>query len=145
MTDLYARRRDTIMAAHEAGVPLYAGTDGGGSAAARQHRRRGPRAGRATGCGNEAALGAASWRAREWLGWNASLDEGAPADFVVYDADPLADLSVLARPACVVLRGRVVRRPTPWANACRRSVAAGVVLCRDAGFLGPARSGRIRR
>ena len=56
----------------------------------------------------EDALGAASWRAREWLGWNADLDEGAPADFVVYDADPLEDLSVLARPARVVLRGRVV-------------------------------------
>ena len=52
------------------------------------------------------ALGAASWRAREWLGWNATLDEGAPADLVVYDADPLADLSVLRRPACVMLRGR---------------------------------------
>ena len=26
----------------------------------------------------EYALGAASWRAREWLGWNATLDEGAP-------------------------------------------------------------------
>ena len=40
----------------------------------------------------EYALGAASWRAREWLGWNASLDEGAPADFVVYDRDPRDDL-----------------------------------------------------
>ena len=54
------------------------------------------------------ALGAASWRAREWLGWNAGLDEGAPADFIVYDANPLDDLSVLLRPSCVVLRGRVV-------------------------------------
>jgi imidazolonepropionase-like amidohydrolase len=54
------------------------------------------------------ALGAASWRAREWLGWNATLDEGAPADFVVYDADPRADLSVLRAPRRVVLRGAVV-------------------------------------
>jgi cytosine/adenosine deaminase-related metal-dependent hydrolase len=54
------------------------------------------------------ALGGASWRAREWLGLNATLDEGAPADFVVYDADPRADLTVLARPARVVLRGSVV-------------------------------------
>jgi imidazolonepropionase-like amidohydrolase len=54
------------------------------------------------------ALGAASWRAREWLGWNAGLDEGAPADFVVYDTNPLEDLSVLLRPSAVVLRGRVV-------------------------------------
>ena len=55
----------------------------------------------------EAALGAASWRARDWLGWR-RLAEGAPADFVVYDADPLADLSVLLSPARVVLRGTVV-------------------------------------
>ena len=30
MTDLHRRRRDTIMAAHEAGVAIYAGSDGGG-------------------------------------------------------------------------------------------------------------------
>ncbi len=30
MRDLHARRRDTIMAAFEAGVPIYAGTDAGG-------------------------------------------------------------------------------------------------------------------
>ena len=29
-------------------------------------------------------------------------------DFVVYDADPRADLTVLRRPVAVVLRGRVV-------------------------------------
>ncbi len=54
------------------------------------------------------ALGAASWRAREWLGWNATLAEGAPADFVVLDRNPLEDLTVLRTPARVVLRGRVV-------------------------------------
>ena len=53
-------------------------------------------------------LGAASWRGRAWLGWNATLEEGAPADFVVYPRDPVADLGVLAEPACVVLRGSVV-------------------------------------
>jgi imidazolonepropionase-like amidohydrolase len=107
MTDLYARRRDTIMAAHDAGVALYAGTDGGGVA------RHGNLAGEVIamaelGMSAEYALGAGSWRAREWLGWNAGLGEGDPADFVVFDADPLADLGVLYRPARVVLRGRVV-------------------------------------
>jgi imidazolonepropionase-like amidohydrolase len=107
MTDLFARRRETIMTAHEAGVPLYAGSDGGGV------RKHGNIAGEVKamadlGIGAEAALGAASWRARAWLGWNPTLDEGAPADLVVYDADPLAGLSVLARPACVMLRGVVV-------------------------------------
>ena len=57
----------------------------------------------------EYALGAASWRARAWLGWNATLDEGAPADFVVYPRDPVADLEVLRTPTRIVLRGRVVR------------------------------------
>jgi imidazolonepropionase-like amidohydrolase len=107
MTDLFVRRRDTLMAAYEAGVPLFAGSDNGGVS------RHGNLAGEviamaALGLPADYALGAASWRAREWLGWNAALDEGAPADFVVYDADPRADLSVLLRPTCVVLRGRVV-------------------------------------
>jgi imidazolonepropionase-like amidohydrolase len=106
MTDLYARRRETIMTAFEAGVALYAGSDGGGD------RRHGNLAGEilamaAMGLPAEYALGAASWRAREWLGFP-GIEQGASADFVVYDADPLADLSVLMRPAAVVLRGRVV-------------------------------------
>ncbi len=107
MRDLHARRRETIMAAFEAGVPIYAGTDAGGVL---------PHGGIASevlelaACGLSArdALGAASWRAREWLGWNATLEEGTTADFVVYDSDPLEDLSVLRSPARIVLRGRVV-------------------------------------
>ena len=107
MTDLHARQRATIMAAYDAGVPLFAGSDGGGIS------RHGNIAGEVLamaglGLPPEYALGAASWRAREWLGWNAGLDEGAPADFVVYDRDPREDLTVLASPTRVVLRGRVV-------------------------------------
>ena len=107
MTDLFTRRRATIMAAYDAGVALYAGSDGGGVS------RHGNLAGEVVamaGLGMPAdyALGAASWRAREWLGWNPTLDEGAPADFVVYDRDPRADLTVLHTPARVVLRGVVV-------------------------------------
>ena len=107
MHDLYDRRRDTIMAAYEAGVPIYAGTDAGGvlphgmiSSEVRELADYGFSA--------EAALGAASWRAREWLGLDGRLSEGTTADFVVFDRDPLQDLSVLAEPACIVLRGRVV-------------------------------------
>lgn len=107
MTDLYARRRDTLMAAYEAGVALYAGSDGGGIS------KHGNLAGEVIamadlGLPAEYALGAASWRARSWLGWNPTLAEGAPADFVVYPRDPLADLSVLREPTCIVLRGAVV-------------------------------------
>jgi imidazolonepropionase-like amidohydrolase len=107
ITDLHARRRATIMAAYDAGIQLYAGSDGGGVS------RHGNLAGEVLamaelGMPPEYALGAASWRAREWLGWNATLDEGAPADFVVYDRDPRADLTALLSPRRVVLRGAVV-------------------------------------
>ena len=107
MLALHARRRETIMGAYDAGVAIYAGTDAGGVL---------PHGGiadevaelAAYGMPAEYALGAASWRAREWLGWNATLDEGAPADFVVYPRDPRADLSVLRQPAAIVLRGQLV-------------------------------------
>ncbi|MCW2818218.1 MAG: Amidohydrolase family protein [Marmoricola sp.] len=107
MTDLHARRVETIMAAHEAGVALYAGSDGGGVA------RHGNLSGEVValagvGLTPEQALGAASWRAREWLGLDGTLAEGTAADFVVYDRDPLADLSVLATPKRIVLRGQLV-------------------------------------
>jgi imidazolonepropionase-like amidohydrolase len=106
MTELYQRMPSTIMAAYEAGVPIYAGSDGGGIS------RHGNIAGEVAalhriGIPAADALGAASWRARDWLG-HPGLEESAPADFVVYDADPLADLSVLRSPARVVLRGVVV-------------------------------------
>ncbi len=107
MLALHARRRETIMAAYDAGVPIFAGTDAGGVL---------PHGGIADevaelasyGMPADYALGAASWRAREWLGWNPTLDEGAPADFVVYPRDPRADLGVLREPTAVVLRGQVV-------------------------------------
>jgi imidazolonepropionase-like amidohydrolase len=107
ITDLFDRRRATIMAAYDAGVPLYAGSDGGGVS------RHGNLPGEvvamaALGMPADYALGAASWRAREWLGWNPTLDEGSPADLVVYDRDPSDDLTVLHTPTRVVLRGAVV-------------------------------------
>ncbi len=110
MDDLHRRTRETIMAAYEAGVPMYAGSDGGGIS------RHGNLPGEVAamtqlGMPVDYALGAASWRAREWLGWNAFLEEGAPADFVVYPRDPLTDLTVLREPTCVVLRGQVVAGP----------------------------------
>jgi len=106
MTDLYDRMPRTIMSAYDAGVPIYAGSDGGGIS------RHGNIAGEIMalhriGIPAHDALGAASWRAREWLGVD-GLTEGASADFVIFDADPRVDLSVLRRPAAVVLRGRVV-------------------------------------
>ncbi len=107
MRDLHARRRETIMAAHEAGVrSTPAPTPAVCCRTARWPARcvsSRPTASRA-----EAALGAASWHAREWLGLDGRLAEGTTADFVVYPRNPLEDLSVLAEPARIVLRGAVV-------------------------------------
>ncbi len=108
MRRLHARSRDMVRTAYDAGVPIFAGTDAGGSL---PHGLIADevRALHGAGLSAEDALGAASWRAREWLGLPGRLEEGAPADFVVYAADPLADLGVLAEPQRIVLRGRVVR------------------------------------
>jgi imidazolonepropionase-like amidohydrolase len=107
MDDLHARRRATLLAAHEAGVALYVGSDGGGTG---RHGYLSEEILAMVDLGLPAddVLAAASWRGRGWLGFEPLLAEGAPADFVVLDADPRVDLGTLARPACVVLRGAVV-------------------------------------
>lgn len=107
MRDLHARRLQVLGAAREAGVPIFAGTDAGGTLG---HGRIAEEAELLAELGGiEFALGAISWRARTWLG-AANLEPGAPADLVVYDADPRLDLSVLRRPHLVVLRGQPVGR-----------------------------------
>ena len=106
MRRLHGSARDRVRAAYEAGVPIYAGTDAGGMVA---HGRiiDEVRALTDAGVSTVDALGAASWSARRWLG-RPGIEEGAPADLVVYDADPRVDLSVLAAPARIILRGKVV-------------------------------------
>ncbi|HAM45353.1 MAG TPA: amidohydrolase [Propionibacteriaceae bacterium] len=106
MRDLHARRFQTLGAAVEAGVPVYAGTDAGGSI---DHGLIGAEAALLARLGGtEFALGAASWRARQWLG-APPVVEGGWADLVVFDADPRRDIGVVAHPKLVILRGRVVR------------------------------------
>ncbi|CUU55549.1 Imidazolonepropionase [Parafrankia irregularis] len=106
MRDLHARRYDTVASAFEAGIPIYVGTDAGGSL---PHGLVADEVAElvAAGLPPRAALGAACWDARRWLG-RPGLDEGASADLVVYPADPTADVRVLRAPELVVLRGRVV-------------------------------------
>jgi len=106
MRALHARRFETIGKAVDAGVPVYAGTDAGTSIPHGLIAEEVELLGRVGGA--EFALGAASWRAREWLGVD-GLADGASADLVVYDADPRTDLSVVRHPRLVILRGRVVR------------------------------------
>ncbi len=95
-----------IAAAYEAGVPIFVGTDAGGVIA---HGRIVDEIATLTRAGLplDYVLGGASWRAREFLG-RPGLNEGDPADLVIFDADPRADLATLAAPARIVLRGRVI-------------------------------------
>lgn len=106
MRRLHERRYETVRAAYDAGIPVFAGTDAGGSLA---HGLIAQEVGELVRAGIPArdALSAATWGARAWLG-RPGLAEGAPADLVVYDADPRADVRVLAHPRHVVLRGRLV-------------------------------------
>jgi imidazolonepropionase-like amidohydrolase len=94
-------------AAAEAGVTILAGTD------SRPHGRVADevRALVSAGLSPHQAIGAASWTGRSYLGLD-GLTEGAPADAVIYDADPRRDLSQLAAPRAVVLRGQLRYRRT---------------------------------
>ncbi|MFJ9351366.1 amidohydrolase family protein [Streptomyces sp. NPDC101237] len=106
MRRLHERRYDTVRAAYDAGIPVYVGTDAGGSLA---HGLVAGEVAELVTAGIPAvdALAATSWAARAWLG-RPGLEEGAPADLVVYESDPRADVRVLASPRRVVLNGRVV-------------------------------------
>ncbi len=107
MRRLYERRYETVRAAHDAGIPIFVGTDAGGSL---PHGLVSAEVGELMTAGLPAkdALSAAVWGARTWLG-RPGLDEGAPADFLVYEEDPRADVRVLGTPRRIVLRGEVVR------------------------------------
>ena len=107
MRALHERRFATVRSAYDAGLPIYVGTDAGGSLA---HGRVADEvlALHQAGLPPVAALAAGTWGARSWLGRD-GLSEGAQADLVVYPEDPRGDLRVLQAPSYVVLRGAVVR------------------------------------
>jgi imidazolonepropionase-like amidohydrolase len=107
MRQLHADAYGVVGRAHEAGVRVFAGTDAGGML---RHGRLPDEVAalRQAGLSGPAALGAASWDARRWLG-RSGLEVGAQADLVVYPEDPTADVRVLAAPDLVVLRGRPFR------------------------------------
>ncbi|HET9379487.1 MAG TPA: amidohydrolase family protein [Streptomyces sp.] len=106
MRRLHERRYDTVRNAHDAGIPVFVGTDAGG---ALPHGLAAAEVAELVTAGLPPvdALAAGTWAARSWLG-RPGLDEGAPADLVVYESDPRADVRVLAAPRRVVLNGRVV-------------------------------------
>jgi imidazolonepropionase-like amidohydrolase len=106
MLALRDRLPGVVSAAHDAGVPIYVGTDAGGSL---PHGLVAQEMVELTKAGltNAEVVWAATWGAREWLG-RPGLVEGEDADLVVYPSDPLADVGVVAAPIGVVLRGCVV-------------------------------------
>jgi imidazolonepropionase-like amidohydrolase len=106
MRALFATSRERIRNAHEAGLPCYVGTDAGGTLPHGLVRDE-IRALIGAGIPQADVIASASWRAREWLGLP-GLDEGAPADCVIYDDDPRVDLATLYQPRRMVLRGAVV-------------------------------------
>ncbi|MFH9943841.1 amidohydrolase family protein [Streptomyces murinus] len=106
MRRLHERRYDTVRSAYDAGIPVFVGTDAGGSL---PHGLVAAEVAELVTAGIPPieALAATSWSARAWLG-RPGLEEGAPADLVVYDADPRVEVGVLAAPRRVVLNGTVV-------------------------------------
>jgi imidazolonepropionase-like amidohydrolase len=106
MRALFATSRDRVRAAYEAGIPVYIGTDAGGSLPHGLVRSE-ILALIGAGIPQQDVIANASWRCREWLGMP-GLEEGAAADLVVYDADPRHDLATILRPRRIVLRGVVV-------------------------------------
>lgn len=107
MRRLHASSRERLRHAFEAGISIYCGTDAGAMV---PHGRvvAEIRALHDAGLPATEALAAGSWAARTWLGLP-GLEEGAPADLVVYDTDPRSDLGTLAEPARIVVRGTVLR------------------------------------
>jgi imidazolonepropionase-like amidohydrolase len=105
MRDLYANCYPRLSAAHDAGIPIYAGTDAGGMIA---HGRIGDEVEALTriGMSPTEALGAACWDARDWLD-RPGLDDGASADLLCYYDDPRYGPEVLHRADVVVLRGQL--------------------------------------
>ncbi|MET7395310.1 amidohydrolase family protein [Dactylosporangium sp. NPDC005572] len=96
--------RTATVAAHEAGVTVLAGTDSlafGDVVTEIEHLV-------AAGLPGAAAVGAASWDARRYLGFpglSGAGAEGAPADLVAVPDDPRRFPGVLRHPSLVLLSG----------------------------------------
>lgn len=103
MMGMDAQRREHLALMVDTGVPLLMGTD-----TAEEVETVGlPHeilAAIDDGMPAELVIAAASYEGRSRLGFT-SWEEGAPADFVVYDADPLVDHDTLTSPSAVFIDG----------------------------------------
>ena len=109
MLAMQRRFPGVVAAAHEAGVPIYVGTDAGGGI---EHGRVVDEMlllNQSAGMSTVDVLRAGSWGAREWLGFP-GLVEGGLADLLIFTEDPRLDLAALHTPAVTVLRGRPLPR-----------------------------------
>ncbi|WP_345216180.1 amidohydrolase family protein [Georgenia halophila] len=103
MRRMHARRYEHVAQLHDAGVPLLMGSDAGGTIGHGSLPAELAEVVRA-GVPVDQVLAAASWRARAFLG-APGIESGASADVVVYATDPRRDITALAEPSAVVLRG----------------------------------------
>ncbi|HUG83861.1 MAG TPA: amidohydrolase family protein [Euzebya sp.] len=135
------RLPEVVGHATRAGVPVFAGTDAGMG----PHGRVVTEVAQliAAGLNGDEALGAASWRARSWLGLPV-LEEGAPADLVVYPTDPRADVDTLRRPTAIILDGCLVHPAPGSVGAGMPSPAAGRASpAADGGDVPAGANGRV--
>lgn len=107
MLALRDRLPGVVRKAHEAGVPIYVGTDAGGTVEHGMAAREMLLLAETAGLSNLDVLRAGSWGAREWLGFP-GLVEGGLADLAVYEQDPRKDLRALLNPLALILRGKIV-------------------------------------
>src|SRR6478735_563588 len=107
MRALWEGRMERVAQAHAAGVRIFAGTDAGSVI---RHGRITDEILALHGAGlpMAAALDAACWAARSWLGAD-GLEEGARADVVVCRKDPRAVPEAITALEHVVLGGRIIR------------------------------------
>ncbi|MEM1433370.1 MAG: amidohydrolase family protein [Pseudomonadota bacterium] len=115
LTNSDSTRRDQLRAIfsdmRERGVPLIASTDAGIPGVHHQDLPKAlPVMQQLTGLSTEATLRSATSEAARGIGFPAGgwLRVGEPADLLLVDGDPTADLSVLAQPVEVYKAGRAV-------------------------------------
>lgn len=103
MRRLYDNRFEQVRAMHEAGIQLLVGSDAGGGVPHGSYHNEIDLLRRA-GVPDPVIVAAASYHARRYLGMP-GISEGAPADVVVYGADPREDASVLRHPIAIFRDG----------------------------------------
>lgn len=103
MKEAHQPHREGVAQARALGITIATGTDGGPRPGALMHELC-----ELVGCGftPEEAIVAATRNTAEALGIGArlgTLEQGKLADCIVIDGDPLADISLLASKACIVM------------------------------------------